>query len=119
MCIKESLKLVAHGRELGDLVADLGESVAKQRVGVPARALAAIDDVQEFVDVLETEPDAFGATNEPQPIHERWVVEPVPAVAAWSGRKQPDALVVADSVRRDVCLAGELGHCEAAHHRTP
>jgi len=98
MGVEQSHELVAYAGELGDLVVDLGESAAQKAVGVSTRALTPIHDLEQFLDVVESEADALGAADEAEPVHERRVIDPIPAVAADRHREQSAALVVADSV---------------------
>ncbi len=86
---------------------------------MPAGTLAAIHNVEQFTDLLESEPDSLGAPDEAEPIHECGVVEPVSAVAARRDGQKSKALVVSDRVRRNAGCMGDAGNGESAHHCVP
>jgi hypothetical protein len=65
---------------------------------VSTRALAAVHDLEQFRDVIESQADALGAADKAEAVRERGVIDPIPAVAANRNREQSKALVVADGV---------------------
>jgi hypothetical protein len=95
---EQSAELVAQASELGDLVLYVCESSAQEAVGVSTRTLTAVHDLEQLRDVTKSQPDPLGAADEPEPVRERRVIEPIPAIAADRGRKESDALVVTDGV---------------------
>src|SRR5215472_19183523 len=96
--------------QIGDLAADLAHMIARQLFDLSAGVVAAVDEAEQFADLLDREAEIAAAPDKVEASDETLPVETVPAAAAGRRRQQAHSLVIAD--RLDVA-AGTDGECPA------
>jgi hypothetical protein len=110
--LQQAGELGLQGPEALQLGPDLGQPPPEQVLGVPARALAPVGDLEQLADLAQPQAGPLGALDEAQPSERVLVVEPVAGRRAVRWRQQPDPLVVADGVGAEAGLGGEGGDGE-------
>jgi hypothetical protein len=67
MGVQQAGQLGTQRAKTAKLGVDLGQPLAQQRLGVPARALTPVGDLQELGDLPQSQPHPLGTLDEPQP----------------------------------------------------
>src|SRR5215472_2193591 len=93
--------------QIGDLAADLAHVIARQLFDLSAGVVAAVDEAEQFADLLDREAEIAAAPDEVEPPDEALSIEAVPARAARRRRQQTDSLVVADRLDIAAGASGE------------
>jgi hypothetical protein len=75
--------------QVTDLRSDLVEALFEQVSGVPAWARPAVADVEEFLDVPQSQPHALRALDEPHPLRRRRRIAPVAGGRPFRGASSP------------------------------
>jgi hypothetical protein len=95
------------GPEALQLGPDLGEAVVEEGLGVAARALALVGDLEELADLAQSQPGPLGALDQAQAGDGGLVVQPIAGRRAGRLGQKPDAFVVADGIGAEPDPAGE------------
>jgi hypothetical protein len=113
--LRERDEVCLHLLQPGDLGIDLRRSPPQKVLCVTARTQTAIADVQELLDLLQTQSDALGALDELESFDGIVLEGAVPGCGAIRRGKESRALVVADRVGRQANPVGELrdGQCHS------
>ena len=110
--IPQRQELVSQFRQDAEVFVDGRKPPIEQVPHVRARVCSTIPKLQDLADLFEREADSLRLGDETQPLAVGRSIEAVTSRAPLGDRQKPDLLVVADRLRVEPQLAGELADTE-------
>lgn len=104
----------ADGLYVGHQGIEFSQLAPRQPLPALGSASDASESEEELAYFFQAKTELAGALNNGEPIEDRGIVAPLPA-GARCGRKQPDALVIADGRGPQAKLPRDLGDGESGH----